>query len=671
MALYIGANYHPHDWTPERWKSDMELMRMAGFTTVRLGHLCWDSYEPEDGVYTFEWFDTVMDLCAEKHMQVVLDVTMRPAPGWVHRICPGCNISAPDGTKQASLTRYMEDVADEQYQFYALRFAEKLVNRYKNHPALFAFGLCNELGAGFLSCSEEARERFAEWLENKYYSIENLNKAWSTRWWCRRLSSFSDVVLQKNELAIGAPEAWLDMRRFFSDGIADFLKQLNDVVEKYAPGIPHSSNHYAEYASVGFDYLKYYSDFVDYPGIGFYPGYHGRESISFYITASWYMERLAETGKPMWCLEFVTGGVGIQKAAWGINRMYVFWCLIHRAEMVLGWLFRSMPNGEEQFLYGMLDHDGVPNKNFEEYVWIASDFKKLEQYGFPYLPKPQIAVADSFDSKMEAAYHPGQFRMPQDYHLAFAVKVLEKRNQDYNVVDLRTIRQPYRLLIIPGYLVMDEKSAGAVRNFVESGGTVIMTAYSAIVDETGRAFETPRPGRLEDVFGIEIRGFSRTSGLELPMQEELAIRRKPDSDREILEISRNAEQFSIDVDYYEELEVKTAECYAVETTHNLCAVSKNKYGSGNAYYIFAETDERLLGWLVDQVRKELDLSMPVITPEGVCARKICENEIFYLNMTGGDIDVPLEAAGRGVLTGKHYITNLSLKPYDGELIITT
>ena len=88
--LYIGANYHPHDWTEDRWAEDIRLMKEAGFTTVRLGHLCWDSYEPENGVYTFAWFDRVMDLFAEAGIGVVLDVSMHPAPLWVHRECPGC-----------------------------------------------------------------------------------------------------------------------------------------------------------------------------------------------------------------------------------------------------------------------------------------------------------------------------------------------------------------------------------------------------------------------------------------------------------------------------------------------------------------------------------------------------------------------------------------------------
>ena len=393
MSLYIGTNYHPHDWPKERWEKDFQLMKEAGFDTVRLGHLCWDSYEPEDGVYTFEWFDQVMELCVKYKLNVILDVSMHPAPIWVHKLCPGCNVGGKNGAPQAPLRRYMDDVSDPEYQKYALRFAEKIVSRYKNHPALFAFGLCNELGAGYPSYSEASKKRFQKWLEKKYKTIEALNHAWATQRWSRKLSSFEDVAMQVNEYEIGAPEAWLDMRRFFSDGIADFITELAETVEQNAPGKAHTSNHFAEYETLGFDYLKAASGFVDYPGIGFYPGYGNRESMGFWKTGSWYMKRIAETGKPMWCIEFVTGGFGIHHAAMGMNRMYAFWCLLHRMQMMLGWTWRSMLNGEEQYLTGMLNHDGRPNENYREYQWIASDFRKLEKYGFPYLPQPEIAVS--------------------------------------------------------------------------------------------------------------------------------------------------------------------------------------------------------------------------------------------------------------------------------------
>ena len=218
MSLYVGANYHPHDWPEERWPEDIRLMKEAGFTTVRLGHLCWDSYEPEEGVYTFEWFDRVMDLFQEAGIQVMLDVSMRPAPVWVHKLCPGCDIYGKSGTKQESLRRYMEDIADEAYQFYALRFAKTIVSRYKDHPALFAFGLCNEIGDGYISHSEYARRRFVQWLRHKYKTVDNLNRAWAGQRWSRKLTSFADAVIPENDLAVGPPEAWLDMRRFFPTG---------------------------------------------------------------------------------------------------------------------------------------------------------------------------------------------------------------------------------------------------------------------------------------------------------------------------------------------------------------------------------------------------------------------------------------------------------------------
>jgi hypothetical protein len=45
--LLVGANYHPHDSGPETWRRDAAMMRDAGITVVRLGHLAWDTFEPQ------------------------------------------------------------------------------------------------------------------------------------------------------------------------------------------------------------------------------------------------------------------------------------------------------------------------------------------------------------------------------------------------------------------------------------------------------------------------------------------------------------------------------------------------------------------------------------------------------------------------------------------------
>lgn len=665
MSLYIGTNYHPHDWDLDQWIKDIQLFKKAGFTTVRLGHLCWDSYEPEEGVYTFEWFDEVMDLFAEAEIGVLLDVSTRPAPTWVHKLCPGCDVVGLSGNVNASVRRYMEDIADPSYQMYALRFAEKISSRYKDHPALFAFGLCNELGMGYISHSEYARRRFANWLKKKYTNIESLNVAWTTQRWSRKLNSFDDVYLPETEISIGSPEAWLDMRRFFGEDIANFSIELNNIIKDAGGNKPISSNHYAEKNSFGFDYLESCDELDGMPGMGYYPSF--TTGAHFDHINAIYQQRLAESNKPMWCLEFQVGGAGMQCGPKGMLRMYILLCILNRSEMILGWTWRTMLGGEEQFLSGMLDHDGIPNQNYYDYQAAASDIKKLQEYHLPYLPQPEIAMAYSYDSDRVYNYSDRHFKQKYTYNTQEVHRVFYDMNIDYNVVDLRNLKNNYKLLIVPGHYCMEPKMAQTIRDYVNNGGTVIMNGYSATVDETGKGFSTPRPGYLDDVFGLRIGGYQRTSATWTHSEDSTLVNGN-NGEHELLTISSENSSVVIDIDYYEKLELNTAQSIASFDTKNLCAISKNSYGKGTAYYMAAETNRELLSWFVDSLLEELQIQRPLKVPEGIQVRKLAEDEYFFVNTTNKEQIISLTVNGYGVLSEANYTDSITLKGYDVELI---
>src|SRR5512133_1411930 len=125
QVLYVGANYHPHDdKNPEKIKKDIELMKAAGLNVVRLGHLAWDSYEPSDGVFDFEWFDEVMNELNKAGIKVVLDIAIRPAPIWLHKKFSSIDFVDANGDVQYPNHRYMEDAGDPNFQKYALRFTD-------------------------------------------------------------------------------------------------------------------------------------------------------------------------------------------------------------------------------------------------------------------------------------------------------------------------------------------------------------------------------------------------------------------------------------------------------------------------------------------------------------------------------------------------------------------
>ena len=114
-----------------------------------------------------------------------------------------------------------------------------------------------------------------------------------------------------------------------------------------------------------------------------------------------------------------------------------------------------MHAGEEQFLEGMVDWDGRPNRKYDEYKTIAAEFRKIERYGFPYKPQPEVALAFSFPSQIAS----GKFPEPHDGQVQTAFNCFNKRNVDTRVVDIVQSQLPYKLLVIPGVAVMDETSA--------------------------------------------------------------------------------------------------------------------------------------------------------------------------------------------------------------------
>ena len=83
--LFVGTCYQPVDRSPAQIDQDIAIMKRAGFNVVRMGDLSWDSFEPSQGKFTFEWFDSIMDKMHAAGIRVILDVPGLPAPIWLHR----------------------------------------------------------------------------------------------------------------------------------------------------------------------------------------------------------------------------------------------------------------------------------------------------------------------------------------------------------------------------------------------------------------------------------------------------------------------------------------------------------------------------------------------------------------------------------------------------------
>ncbi len=646
--LFVGTCYQPVDRSPEQTRKDIALMKQAGFTMVRMGDLSWDAFEPSEGQFEFAWFDRILEQMNEAGIKVVLDIGGSTAPIWLHHKYPSVNIVDEHGAVLHSAERYMDDISSPDYRQHLVRFADELTRHYANNPALAAIGYNNEIGNGFISYSDSDRQRFIEWLKARYGTIANLNKAWATQRWSRHLNSFAEVQLPYAD-GPSAPERYLDLRRFWSDETVSVLEDLETIRERNVPNLPAVSNLWDWAWRRGFDYLSSYKKFVSYGAEGFYP------SNPLDVSFGALLEK-GDLSTPLWFNEFTSGGGGTYGGPKGIIRMWAYLGLIDYGQTFLAWTFNTHRGGEEQALFGLLDHDGTPSWKYAEYKQIASEFSKLQHLGFPRYHKPEVAIAYSFESNV-GSNPPGPSNTVRQYftvsyieQVQNALKPFFDDNIDVALINIgHSTLAGYKLVVVPADYVMDTASADAIRNYVRNGGTAIMTAISAKLDETNQWFDTPMPGRLSDVFGIRTEEFYRPNTPP--------------------EMSVNGRTEKASIGFYEVLEPRTARTVATftNTPEKSAAITANSYGKGRAIYIAVPAQMSVIGPLVRDMYADLGVERGPETPSGVYAR-VVEGRILYVNTTGEEKAIPIRGRKRGIISGTSYDGAIRLKPYDVDLV---
>lgn len=637
--LFVGTCYQPVDRTPEQIRSDIALMKKAGFKVVRMGDLSWDYFQPREGVYDFKAFDAVMDQMHASGIRVILDIPGLPAPLWLHRKYPGVDLIAQNGTRLNPAERYMDNIADPDYRRLVRDFADTLTKRYAKHPAVMAIGFDNEIGNGFISYSEADRQRFITWLKSKYGDLPTLNKAWATQRWSRRISDWEEVQLPYAD-GPGPAERYLDLRRFWSDITIDVIMDLEAIRKKNAPDKPAISNLWDSSDRKGFDYLSTYKQYVSYGSYGFYNG----DAVSGGFET---MMMKGALRTPSWFNEFQAGGGGYYGSK-GRSRMWAYFGLINGGQGMLAWTFNSHLGGEEQALFGLVDHDDRPSWKLDEWGKIASEFKMMETLGFPRTLNQQVAIAYSFESRV-ASNPNGPSNTVRQYittsymeqkHNAFSP--IYNDNIDVAVINIgHEDLSQYKLVVVPGDYLMDQASADNIRTYVKNGGTVIMTAFSAKVDEHNQWFNTPLPGRLTDVFGMRTNEFYRHYS---PLTAKLG-----------------GEDIKSTINFYEVLEPSTAQVLGRFTNvdGNPPIATLNHFGKGRAIYVATPAQPAVMRPLYRSLYASLHIQPGPKTPEGVYARTV-NGRTLYVNASYAPKDVVIEGSKTGLLTGKTWTGTLHL-----------
>ena len=81
--LSLGTCYYPEHWDRSLWAEDLDRMLALGIYTIRVFEFAWNIVEPHEGKFSFELFDSFLDLAAQKGMKVIMCTPTATPPAWL------------------------------------------------------------------------------------------------------------------------------------------------------------------------------------------------------------------------------------------------------------------------------------------------------------------------------------------------------------------------------------------------------------------------------------------------------------------------------------------------------------------------------------------------------------------------------------------------------------
>ena len=270
-----GGDYNPDQWkdTPEIWEEDMRLMKLAHCNAMSVGIFAWSSLEPEEGHFTFDWLDEIMDKLAKNGGYAVLATPSGARPAWMSFKYP--EVLRVQANRQRILhgARHNHCYTSPIYREKTRIINRKLAERYKDHPALLIWHVSNEYG-GECHC-DLCQAAFREWLKVKYEGdLDKLNRAWWTGFWSHTYTDWSQIESPAPHGERSVHGLNLDWKRFVTDQTIDFFKSEIAPLKEVTPDIPVTTNFMGTYT--GLDYWKFARE-LDVVSWDNYPMWHGEQ----------------------------------------------------------------------------------------------------------------------------------------------------------------------------------------------------------------------------------------------------------------------------------------------------------------------------------------------------------------------------------------------------------
>jgi beta-galactosidase len=492
---------HGGDWNPDQWldepgiiEEDFRLMEKAGCNTFSVGIFAWSHLEPEEGHFTFEWLDKILDGLAKRGWYAFLATPSGAKPRWLAQKYPEVRRINLEGLREPHGTRENHCYTSPVYRKKVAIMNGKLAARYKNHPALAAWHVSNEY-RDTCYCNL-CLAAFQSWCKTRYGSLANLNKRWWTSFWSQTFQSWDQIEPRNSPL----DGLLLDWDRFTTHQTVDFMKQEVAPLKAATPHLPVTTNMMGTFKPI--DYRRF-AEVCDRISWDAYPMLHGDDSWRAVTELAFRhdLNRSMKHGLPFILMESTPSSTNWaatpQLKRPGQHQQEMLIAIGHGADTTMYFQWRKGRGGFEKFHGAVVDHEGADHTRvFGEVAAHGQTLKKLDDVVGTSV-RPEVAIVYDWDSRWALGYSRGPRNTPEKEYTDTALdhyRPFWKLGVPVDVIESRDPFDSYKLVVAPMLYLLEPGVGERLTAFVRAGGTLVLTYLSGIVDETNLVWRGGWPG---------------------------------------------------------------------------------------------------------------------------------------------------------------------------------